>query len=384
MDSRLSRENALLHRVCDRLVEASDRTGLEDGVCEAVAGVEGVSYAWLGTRRMTEAVEPRAAAPPDDDFERALEPTAGGDDGPVGRALADREPVVSDATALPDAERRDAATARGTERVAAVPLLWSDALYGVLVAHAPRKGAFTGEFVGVLAEVGTLVGAALAASERRRRLHAGRLVELDLRVTDRGRFPYDATRDLDCRATMLGYTDDDGAFTVTFGVTGPDATAGRVRAATDDATVTVSEPASGGVVAETTRSADSVLGALADVGATLSDGAVENGTARITVRLAPGATIPAVIDRVDAIAATVSVASKREIDRGDATYTGALDALTDRQRTVLTAAYENGYFEWPRDASGDDLAAALDIAPATFHQHLRAAHRNLLDELLAD
>lgn len=383
MDSRLSRENALFHRVCDRLVDASGRTDLENGVCEAVAGVDGVSYAWLGTRRMTETVEPRAAAPRNDGFERVPEPTVGGD-GPVGRALADREPAVAPAAAIADAERREAAEADGVERIAAVPLLWSDALYGVLVAHARGEGALSPEFVAVLADVGALVGAALAASERRRRLHAGRLVELDLRVTDAGSFPYDATRELDCRATMLGYTDDDGAFTVTFGVTGPDATAERVRAVTDDAGLRVSEPASGGVVAETTRPAGSVLGALADVGATLADGSVENGTASLTARLAPGATIPAVVDRLDAIAATVSIASKREIDRGEATTEGALDALTDRQRTILTTAYENGYFEWPRDATGDDLAADLDIAPATFHQHLRAAHRNLLDELLAE
>ncbi|QDX41721.1 helix-turn-helix domain-containing protein [Salarchaeum sp. JOR-1] len=382
MDSRLSRENALLHRVCDRLVNASDRTDLEDGVCEAVAGVDGVSYAWLGTRRMTETVAPQASAPPDDRVERALEPTAGGD-GPVGRALSDREPAVMAVDAVADEERRNAATARGAEQVAAVPLLWSDALYGVLVAHASREAALAGEFVSVLSEVGALVGAALAASERRRRLHAGRLVELDLRVTDCGLFPYDTTRALDCRATMLGYTDDDGAFTVTFAVTGSDATAERVREAADDC-VRVYEPPSGGLVVETTRSAGSVLGALADVGATLADGSVENGTARLTARLAPGATIPAVVDRLDAVAATVSVASKREIDRADATREGALDALTDRQRTVLTAAYESGYFEWPRDTSGDDLAADLDIAPATFHQHLRAAHRNLLDELLAE
>jgi len=383
MDSRLSRENALFHRVCDRLVEASGRSDLEDGVCEAVAGVEGVSYAWLGTRRMTDSVEPRATAPLDDNFERALEPTTGGEGGPVGRALADREPAVASVDAVADEERRTAAEARGVERVAAVPLQWSDALYGVLVTHAAREDALSPAFVAVLSEVGALVGAGLAASERRRRLHAGRLVELDLRVTDAGLFPYDATRDLDCRATMLGYTDESAGFTVTFGITGPDATAERVRNATDD-TVRVSEPPSGGVVVETTRPAGSVLGALADVGATLADGSVENGTAQLTARLAPGATIPAVVDRLDAVAATVSIASKREIDRADATHEDALDALTDRQRTVLTAAYENGYFEWPRDASGDDLADALDIAPATFHQHLRAAHRNLLDELLTE
>ncbi|MFT4963543.1 MAG: putative DNA binding protein [Halobacteriales archaeon] len=59
-----------------------------------------------------------------------------------------------------------------------------------------------------------------------------------------------------------------------------------------------------------------------------------------------------------------------------------LGALTDRQREVLDAAYEHGYFEHPRGGSAADVADALDIAVPTFTEHLAAAQRNLLEELL--
>ena len=54
--------------------------------------------------------------------------------------------------------------------------------------------------------------------------------------------------------------------------------------------------------------------------------------------------------------------------------------LTDRQRTVLEAAYRSGYFEWPRrHTSGEELADALGVASSTLHQHLRVATAKVLD-----
>ena len=41
-----------------------------------------------------------------------------------------------------------------------------------------------------------------------------------------------------------------------------------------------------------------------------------------------------------------------------------------------------GYFEYPRESNASEVAAALDIEPSTFTQHLNAAQTKLLDELL--
>jgi DNA-binding transcriptional ArsR family regulator len=54
------------------------------------------------------------------------------------------------------------------------------------------------------------------------------------------------------------------------------------------------------------------------------------------------------------------------------------DRLTDRQQSVLQAAYEAGYYERPREVTGEQLAEALGITSATFSQHIRAAERTLL------
>jgi predicted DNA binding protein len=65
-----------------------------------------------------------------------------------------------------------------------------------------------------------------------------------------------------------------------------------------------------------------------------------------------------------------------ETDRSRPT-SALLDDLTDRQRTTLEAAYHAGFFNWPRDASGEDVADSLQVSPPTFHQHLRKAEQKV-------
>jgi predicted DNA binding protein len=57
--------------------------------------------------------------------------------------------------------------------------------------------------------------------------------------------------------------------------------------------------------------------------------------------------------------------------------------LTERQATTLEAAYHAGYFEWPRTASGEEVADSLGIASSTFHQHLRKAEAGVMEAVLS-
>lgn len=57
------------------------------------------------------------------------------------------------------------------------------------------------------------------------------------------------------------------------------------------------------------------------------------------------------------------------------------DRLTDRQREVLRAAYEAGYYDCPRRTEGGELADQLGISSATFSEHIRAAESHILSIL---
>ncbi len=52
--------------------------------------------------------------------------------------------------------------------------------------------------------------------------------------------------------------------------------------------------------------------------------------------------------------------------------------LTDRQLEVVEFALDRGYYDWPRERAGDELADELDISRPTFLEHLRKAERKLL------
>mgnify|MGYP002124740165 CR=1 FL=1 len=55
--------------------------------------------------------------------------------------------------------------------------------------------------------------------------------------------------------------------------------------------------------------------------------------------------------------------------------------LTDRQRTILEKAFEEGYYDWPRECTAEALAAEFGITTATFCEHIRVAERKLLTML---
>jgi len=61
---------------------------------------------------------------------------------------------------------------------------------------------------------------------------------------------------------------------------------------------------------------------------------------------------------------------------------GADYELTEPQREALIAAYEGGYFDSPRAASLDDVAAGLGITQQSLSARLRRGHRQLIQATL--
>lgn len=68
---------------------------------------------------------------------------------------------------------------------------------------------------------------------------------------------------------------------------------------------------------------------------------------------------------------TVPIFTRREFGRA------IENQLTPRQSEVLRAAYAEGYYDWPREKSGAEVAAKLGVSSPTFSQHLRIAERKV-------
>jgi len=58
--------------------------------------------------------------------------------------------------------------------------------------------------------------------------------------------------------------------------------------------------------------------------------------------------------------------------------------LTPRQHDVVVTALAEGYYDWPRAVTNEELADLLDISRATLLEHLRKAERKLLRSALFD
>ena len=62
--------------------------------------------------------------------------------------------------------------------------------------------------------------------------------------------------------------------------------------------------------------------------------------------------------------------------------TSPLSQLTEKQRKVLIAAYNAGYYDVPRKTTSEELAKSLNLGDSTVVEHLRKAERKLISRLL--
>jgi len=61
-----------------------------------------------------------------------------------------------------------------------------------------------------------------------------------------------------------------------------------------------------------------------------------------------------------------------------------LENLTGKQRTVLTSAFDNGYYDMPRKIGSQELAKKLGLRGSTLIEHRRKAERRLLSRIFSE
>jgi predicted DNA binding protein len=60
-----------------------------------------------------------------------------------------------------------------------------------------------------------------------------------------------------------------------------------------------------------------------------------------------------------------------------------LSKLTNKQRTILSSAYNLGYYDIPRRFDSEQLAKKLNLGKSTVAEHLRKAERRLITEVIS-
>jgi len=382
--------NTVVREITDAVIEQSTREEIEATVCEHLADSDSYRFAWTGeVDNTTETVELRTEAGVSgylDDITISMDPDDERSQGPTGRALRTGEIQITQDIEVDDRYEpwRDYTAGFGVRSSAAIPIVHEETVYGVLNVYAARANAFTGQERAVIAQLGEIVGHAIAAIERKQALMSDELVELAFRVDNfMATLGLDGTADGPIRLDHTVQVSEDDF--LLFG-SAPSASAGTFRAIVDAVPyyddVTVQEH--GAEIAFELRTTEpTVLSTVASLGGTIDEAVIEDGDFTLSVHLAPSVDVHQVIDAVEAAYPTARMIRRQQITRSrdDPSRDLAAD-LTDRQRTALETAYHAGFFEWPRNASGEEVAASLDIASPTFHQHLRKAERKVFEALL--
>lgn len=372
---RLRHSVAALEAVGEELAGGQSRETVEAAVCERL-GEDYYAAAWIvgrDPRRDRVTVRRHAGGQPDR-FEGAADTSL------VRRALESGRTLVA-----PD-EPGPATDIDGEGLLAAVPLAHGETSYGALVLRAGRD-AFDDPERAVLSTLGRQVAVTVTALERKHLLLGGNVLDVQ--------FAYEDDTPLVVLGQTLGRTLGlDGIVAGEKGllcflrVSGASAQETLAAAGETDGVgdVRLIRSDNDGVTVELHLAERSPLLVLAERGATITDLTVD-GTATVACELSPEADVRALRDDLRTQFPSVELRSKRErqVTREDPGPRGALaEQLTDRQRSVLLAAYHAGYFEWPRESTAEDLADSMDVSAPTFHNHLRKAQQTLLQEILDD
>ena len=120
-------------------------------------------------------------------------------------------------------------------------------------------------------------------------------------------------------------------------------------------------------------------------GVPVSEATIRDGRLLVTFHAADLPTLRSVLDEFRECCADMQVLrllqSSSTPEESDL-VTVDRSGLTERQREVLSAAYDAGYFDHPKGANAGEVAASLDIDRSTFSEHIAAAQRKLLSTIL--
>lgn len=374
--------------IAEAVIDQSTRAEIESVVCARFAASDCYKFAWFGRADDTTRAVTLTAEAGVENYLDGVSATVGTNDAdgdwPTARAFRTGE--------LQTRHRADSgwdpwlgrAEKYGFCAAAAVPITHGGTTYGVVTVYTERPLAFIRRERAVLDRIGATVGHAIAAIEYRRALLTDGVVELRFHVPDFASGldlgPVEGCIDM---ADIVPKRDDRY---VVYGTTTGDA-AGWLDSVVDhlDHWDRVEFPNGGSF--ELHLDQPPLIAPIAASGGAIVDAQIEAGQYYLTVQTPPGRGVRNVIETVQEAYPAAEMLARKQTTR-DAGVTGGsgTDApaeLTDRQLAVLRAAYRAGFFEWPRDASGEDVADSLDIAAPTFHQHLRKAEKGVVTAFLS-
>ncbi|MCT9098379.1 PAS domain S-box protein [Haloarchaeobius sp. HME9146] len=383
--------SSLVQEITDATVNSRSRGEIEQTVCENIASSELYHFAWIGHYSLGRGrIVPRAAAGLDEgvlDEIAQITPTEA-ERGAIDKAIETGEPQVVRSVdgelALHEPVRR-AAFERGFEAAIAVPLTYAGRNYGGLVVIASHPDAF-GEFeTRAFSVLGELVAFAIRATTDRELLLSDSIIEVEFESSDRTATLVALSKEIGCRLTLAGIvasnTNGRRYYYLVEDVPASTAVSALWRYPGVEDVEVISERVDESLIA-VELSSGSLVQSLVEYGVRVREQMVADGRTTLTVEAPTQDDVRDVVELLVGEFPETDVVSVLERDRPVRTTNECRDMLlgdlTDRQHATLQTAYVEGYFDWPRRSTAEEVAARLDIASSTFHQHVRIALQKVL------
>ena len=389
----LNRINGIIREIDQALVQAETEEEIDHTVCELLTDNDRFAFAWIGTADSRDgSLEPRAWAGAEQGYLDSVSmPIERSNAEPAGRTAATRE-----VTTIPDvAERlhreewRKEALTRDYLSVLSVPLAYDELTYGVLTVYAEAQNAFDETSQAVLAELGETIASATSAIERKNALLTTSTTRVEFDVDDPTFVLSRLAQEAECDVSYQGGVRQAEEGTYVF----VDVEGAPVDAIEDvareliavDEVRRISTDKTGGVLRLRITEPFVAL-ELADHGAILRSVTATPTVTTLVIDLPESANVRHVTRLVTDSFDHTELRSKQTFDRSSTEnlYSRFLDQLTERQLEVIQTAYYSGFFESPRDNTGEDVAETLGISPPAFYQHTRTVQRKLFSTLFDD
>lgn len=390
---RLKRFEQLLSLTADvnRLLrEADTRTEIQQELCERLVEEECLSFAWIGHVPPSEnEVEPRTWTNTGKGYLDVLSLGESSSEPAVRAAKTGETAVVPNVTEhIRDAPWAREALDRGFQSVLTVPFVHDETSYGVVTVYATEPETFTGETVELAEGLCATVAHGINSVETRRAVLGDRATELELYIPD-------AETVLNAVATVAGEPVEyqeitpigDQQTQILFTLSDPPV---EEVLALESVFVTVESLThtrrGENHLFRVTVSGEAIAGEILGCGGIPHQiEATDTGT-QVTVRLARELGVREFVDRFRKQYPGTELRSRQDIDRLTTTPENVQFALDDlltlRQREVLVTAYESGFFQSPRETTGEELATLLGVSQPTVTHHLREAQHRILAALL--
>ncbi|WP_265108226.1 PAS domain S-box protein [Halosolutus halophilus] len=383
--------NNIIRRIDQSLIGRDSREKIETDVCERLVEAEDIAFAWIGTydvsgtelmsRAWAGTGEKYLDAVTLDEHDTGMEPA-------VSTAREEAPTVVTNViNELKTEPWRKRALAHSFHSVVSVPLSFDEYFYGVLTVYADEPNVFGDLEQTVFAELGENIANSINAIETRQALYADNFIELTLQFDSPDAFLAKVAQGMGAHVEYEGLaTITDGETRLFFTADVDPAIAAEVL---DDLLIVTNHWLVG-------ESNGRPLFGVAVEGEVIASRLVRHG-GRLRSITATEAGLEVVVDVPMTIDVrefvemlrerypSVELVGRHDVHRGPRAerqqVESLIESLTDRQLEVLRTAYFSGFFEWPRESTGEDIAKMLSVSQPTVNRHLRLGQQRLFEQL---